>query len=67
MDLQELGCGGMDWIELAEDGDRGRALHGCEHKFRDYTSIKQRNLCSKTFSIQHPTTSFRYSTPARVE
>jgi len=26
MDLQEVGCGGMDWIELAHDSDRWRAL-----------------------------------------
>jgi len=26
MDLQEVGCGGMDWIELAHDMERWRAL-----------------------------------------
>jgi hypothetical protein len=26
MDLQEVGCGGMVWFELAKDRDRWRAL-----------------------------------------
>jgi hypothetical protein len=26
IDRQELECGGMDWIELAKDGDRCQAL-----------------------------------------
>ena len=26
MDLQQVGCGGVDWIELAQNRDRRRAL-----------------------------------------
>jgi len=26
MDLQDVGCGGIDWIDLARDRDRWRAL-----------------------------------------
>jgi hypothetical protein len=33
MDLQEVGCRGMNWIELAQDRDRWQALVNEEMNF----------------------------------
>jgi hypothetical protein len=34
IDLREIGWGGMDWIDLAQDGDQWRALMNTVMNFR---------------------------------
>jgi hypothetical protein len=34
MNLQEVGCGGMDWIELAQDRNRWGALENVAMNLR---------------------------------
>jgi len=34
MELQEVGCGGIDWIELAQDRDRWQTLMNSVMNFR---------------------------------
>jgi hypothetical protein len=42
IDLQEVGCGGMDWIDLAQDWDRWRSLVNMVVNLQD--SIKRREI-----------------------
>jgi len=35
MDLQEVGCGVMDWIDLARDRDRWRTFLNARRNIRD--------------------------------
>jgi hypothetical protein len=39
MDLREIGWGGIDWIDLAQDRDRWRALVNTVMNFRVYKML----------------------------
>jgi hypothetical protein len=39
--LRETGCGGVDWIHLAQDKDQGRALVNTVVKFRGSVNVRK--------------------------
>jgi len=65
MDLQEVGCGGMDWVELALVRVRWRALSNVSMKLRVpkkgnfLTSRKSLNICLHMFTSWNSDTSHK--------
>ena len=47
MDLREVGCEGMDWIDLAKERDRWRALVYAVMNLRAISSLAENRLASQ--------------------
>jgi hypothetical protein len=52
MDLREIGCGGMDWMDLAYNREKWRALVSAVMKLRVYKILRSHRLAAQLVAFR---------------